>query len=111
MHGMTIGRVLLFFSFWYEEVHYPCAFVNWLTLRGDQPDPDTGMWVVEPEYGPNGKTSAVVHLGSIARSVHLLPVYGNNRVPDDFHFSYSLDVYRAFFVNHYSDHHIHEFLK
>ncbi|KIJ64676.1 hypothetical protein HYDPIDRAFT_89545 [Hydnomerulius pinastri MD-312] len=69
------------------------------------------MWVVKPEYTPSGRRSlAVVHLDSIARAAHLLPVYGPSVLPEDLHFSQSLDAFRAFYVSRYADHHMHEFL-
>ncbi|KAF8179519.1 hypothetical protein K438DRAFT_1842926 [Mycena galopus ATCC 62051] len=43
MHGIVIGRVLLFFSFVFAERVFQCALVNWLVPVGDMPDPDTGM--------------------------------------------------------------------
>ncbi|KAJ7163934.1 hypothetical protein C8R43DRAFT_1168740 [Mycena crocata] len=111
MPGMDIGRVLLFFSFTYRDTHYPCALLHWHTRVGNAPDDDTGMWVVTPEFEGNGdRHIAVVHLDSIARAAHLLPVYGSAFVEEDFHFSYSLDAFRAFFVNRFADHHTHEFL-
>ncbi|KAJ7809240.1 hypothetical protein B0H14DRAFT_3090933 [Mycena olivaceomarginata] len=109
MHGMEIGRVFLFFSFIHSDTHYPCALVQW--YRRSRQDDDTGMWVVTPEVERNcHPTLAVLHLDCIARAAHLLPVYGSELLPDDFHFSYSLDSFRAFFVNRYTDHHTHEFL-
>ena len=87
-----------------------CALVEWF-IPGDEPDEDTGMWVVRPEFYGNGRwTLAVVHLDCIARAAHLLPVFGSSFVPDELHFSDSLDVYRAYFVNNNIDHHCHEFL-
>ena len=76
-------------------------------------DPDTGMWVVQPEYEPgNGCcTLSIISLDCIVRAAHLLPVYGTSFLPEDFHFSDSLGVFRAYFVNPYIDHHSHEFLK
>ncbi|KAJ6609901.1 hypothetical protein B0H10DRAFT_2438356 [Mycena sp. CBHHK59/15] len=111
MQGMVIGRVFLFFSFTYHDTYYKCALVHWLSPHGNAPDDDTGLWVVTPESHGNGhKTMAIIHLDCIARGAHLLPVYGSSLLPEDFHFSYSLDVFRAFFVNRYIDHHAHEFL-
>ena len=69
------------------------------------------MWVVKPELDHHGKpTLEVIHMDSIARGVHLLPVYGNSRVPEDFNHHDVLDAYSSFFVNHYVDHHAHEFI-
>lgn len=111
MLGMIISRVFLFFSFTYRDTHYPCALVQWFPRHGATPDDDTGLWVVTPEaYGDGQKCLAIVHLNSIARGAHLLPVYGSALLPEDFHFSYSLDLFRAFFINCYADHHTHEFL-
>jgi hypothetical protein len=111
MLGMTIGRALLFFSFKFRGRKYSCALVHWLTPL-DQPDEDTGMWVVQPEFEGNGRrTLSIIHLDCVARAAHLLPVYGSSFLPEDFHFADSLDVFRAYFVNSYIDHHSNEFLQ
>jgi len=111
MAGLAIGRALLLFSFKHGGKTYSCALVHWL-VPGNEPDPDTGMWVVQPEYEGNGhRTLSIVNLDCIARAAHLLPVYGSSFVPDDLHFSDALDVFRAYFVNPYADHHTYEFLK
>ncbi|KAF8200520.1 hypothetical protein K438DRAFT_1822115 [Mycena galopus ATCC 62051] len=111
MLGMIIGRVYLFFSFTYRDTHYPCALVQWFPRHAPMRDDVTGLWVVTPEAYRNGqKCLAVIHLDSIARAAHLLPVYGASSLPENFHYSYSLDAFRAFFVNSYADHHVHEFL-
>jgi hypothetical protein len=110
MQGMVIGRVRLFFSFASDRKRYSCALVEWF-IPQDEPDEDTGMWVVKPEFYSNGqRTLAVVHLDCIARAAHLLPVFRSSFVPDELHFSDSLDVYHAYFVNNNIDHHCHEFL-
>ncbi|KAJ7876978.1 hypothetical protein B0H13DRAFT_2547938 [Mycena leptocephala] len=49
MCGLVVGRVLLFFSFTFSNKEHQCGLVHWLVPVGDAPDPDTGMWVVEPE--------------------------------------------------------------
>jgi hypothetical protein len=111
MAGLAIGRALLLFSFKHGGKTYSCALVHWL-VPGNEPDPDTGMWVVQPEYEGNGhRTLSIINLDCIARAAHLLPVYGSSFVPDDLHFSDALDVFRAYFVNPYADHHTYEFLK
>ncbi|KAJ7673067.1 hypothetical protein DFH06DRAFT_1358827 [Mycena polygramma] len=111
MSGMVIGRTLLFFSFMHRDTHYPCALVHWYSPVANGADADTGMTVVRPEFERNGRKSlAVIHLDSVARATHLLHVYGTSFLPEDFHFSYSLDVFRSFFVNRFADHHTHEFL-
>jgi hypothetical protein len=111
MPGMTIARVLLFFSFTFNDTYYPCALVHWL-VPGTEPDEDTGLWVVQPEFECNGhRTLSIIHLDCVARAAHLLPVYGSSFIPDNFHFSDSLDAFQAYFVNRYIDHHSHDFIK
>ncbi|KDQ60110.1 hypothetical protein JAAARDRAFT_125829 [Jaapia argillacea MUCL 33604] len=111
MRGMVMGRVKLFFAFSYEGTRYPCALVEWLEVVGDEPDEVTGMWVVKPEYLGNGRRSmAVIHLDCIACSAHLIGVYGSGFLPEDFHFSFTLDAFRSFYVNKYGDHHLHQFV-
>ncbi|KAJ7234268.1 hypothetical protein C8J57DRAFT_1453129 [Mycena rebaudengoi] len=110
MGGIIIGRVRLFFSFVFQGQDYECALVNWLVPVGVAPDPDTGMWVVEPERERGALTMAVIPVDSIARAAHLIGVYGMAALPEDFHFSESLDAFDTYFVNRYADHHMHEFL-
>ena len=110
MEGMEIGRVLLFFSFEYRHKNVSCALINWF-VHGDVRDPDTGMWTVRQEFDRRGEpTLEVIHLDSIAWAAHLLPIYGQSRVPEDFDYHAALDTYNSFFVNHYIDHHAHEFI-
>ncbi|KAJ7616603.1 hypothetical protein FB45DRAFT_1034921 [Roridomyces roridus] len=110
MSGLVVARVLLFFSFLFGGKNFECALVNWLVPVADAPDPDTGMWVVEPEREGGVRTAAIIEVGSIARGAHLIGVYGTNPLPEDFHFSDSLDAFNTYFVNPYADHHMHEFL-
>ncbi|KAJ6517770.1 hypothetical protein DFH09DRAFT_1251301 [Mycena vulgaris] len=111
MSGIVIGRVLLFFSFGFAEKLYECALVSWIVPVGNTPDPDTGMWVVEPERQRGGALSlGIVNVDAIARAAHLIGVYGTAALPEDFHFSSSLDAFDNYFLNPYADHHMHEFL-
>jgi hypothetical protein len=110
MEGMVIGRVRLFFSFRYGGQCYPCALVEWF-IPGNEPDSDTGMWVVRPEFQGNGRRIvAIIHIDSIARAAHLLPVFGSSFIPKELHFIDALDVYRAYFINNNVDHHCNTFL-
>ena len=110
MEGMEIGRVLLFFSFYYRRKPHSCALINWF-VHDNKPDPDTGMWTVQMECDQKGVPNVqVIPLESIARGAHLLPVYGNTRIPDDLSHHDSLDSFCSFFVNHFIDHHTHEFI-
>lgn len=110
MKGMEIGCVLLFFSFHYHRKDYSCALINWF-IHTDQLDNDTGMWMGESECDQNGHPMVqVITIDTIACAAHLLPIYGSSRVPDDFSHHEALDRYRSFFVNHFVDHHAHEFI-
>ncbi|KAJ7680040.1 hypothetical protein B0H17DRAFT_943571, partial [Mycena rosella] len=53
---------------------------------------------------------AIIPVDSIARAAHLIGVYGTAALPEDFHFSDSLDAFDTYFLNPYPDHHMHEFL-
>lgn len=114
MKGMSAVRVLLLFSFEHEGVVYPCALVEWFKTYGAHPDKETGMWRVRPQYVGAGQHAArlvtVVHLKSFLRGVHLLPCFGNRPLPYPFSYTYSLDVFEAFYVNRYADHRAHELI-
>ncbi|KAH9946447.1 hypothetical protein B0H21DRAFT_779117 [Amylocystis lapponica] len=108
MRNMLVGRVLRFLSFVYDNVRYPCALVEWLLVEGEHPDRLTGMWVVRPEMVHGKRTVGLVHLDCVVRACHLIGVYNRTYLPSDFHFSYSLDAFSAFYVNKYVDYHSHE---
>ena len=106
MRGLDIGRVHLFFSFTHDDVEYPCALIEWYDHIADSPDEDTGMWIVKPV--PDN--SAIIHLDSILRCTHLIPVFGQNFVDRSLGltFSDSLDAFLFYYVNKYVDHHMHK---
>lgn len=110
MEGMEIGRVLLFFSFSYRRRDFSCALINWF-VHDPERDQDTSMWTVNLECDRRGRpTVEVIDVDSIARGAHLLPIYGASRVPDNFSYHDALDSFNSFFVNHFVDHHAHEFI-
>ncbi|KAI6131316.1 hypothetical protein EDD17DRAFT_1777720 [Pisolithus thermaeus] len=97
MGGLCIGQVFLFFSFIYNNIKYPFL---------DKPDKDTGMWVVQPDYDVDGGLDMdVVHIHSILRGAHLIPVYGHTHLLADIQYTNSLDVFQAYYVNKYINHH------
>ncbi|KAF8162169.1 hypothetical protein K438DRAFT_1618578, partial [Mycena galopus ATCC 62051] len=59
--GMSVVCVRLFFSFTYDGVDYPCALVEWFKKVGRSPDPETGMWIVEPEMKGKSRLMTIVH--------------------------------------------------
>ncbi|KIJ20073.1 hypothetical protein PAXINDRAFT_107771 [Paxillus involutus ATCC 200175] len=109
MAGMTIARVICFFSFKYDYTLYPCAVVRWFDTVGGAPDEDTGMWIVRPAFRANRTPHiAVIHIDAIYRAAHLIPIYGRHPVPLDIKYYHSYDTFRAFYVNKYADHHAFE---
>jgi hypothetical protein len=106
MSGMTVVRIILFFSVEYNGMHYPCALVEWFHKVGC--DPVTGMWVVRPDRTRGRRDRTVVHLDCFLRAAHLIPVFGKEKMPPDFKYSYSLDTFEAYYVNKYIDHHAYE---
>jgi len=109
MRGLEVARVHLFFSFKYQNITYPCALVQWYSHDGDEPDEDTGMWIVEPDSYPDGSPLvAVIHLDSILRAAHLIGVYGEDILPKGIPLVHTLDIFHSYYVNKYIDHHAFE---
>lgn len=107
--GMSAVRIKLFFSFTYEGDEYPCSLVEWFKKVGRSPEKETGMWVVKPDKDHHGaQFTSVVHLDTILRGAHLIPVFGKGFLPPNFRHNWSLDSFKAFFVNRYADHHANE---
>ncbi|KAF9240171.1 hypothetical protein BU15DRAFT_87691 [Melanogaster broomeanus] len=112
MLGMEVARVYCFFSFIHTDGQtFPCALVHWFDRIIDVPDELTGMWMVAPSFLEDGSHNlAVVHIDSIIRCAHLLPIFGKENVPTLVHCHNSLDVYRAFYVNRFADYHTYDLL-
>ncbi|KAJ3748188.1 hypothetical protein EV360DRAFT_57070 [Lentinula raphanica] len=111
--GLSVARVLLFFSFEHEGTVYPCALIHWFNTYGQRCDRKTGMWMVRPAFRDQARQNpclAVVHLDALIRSVHLIPVFGSQALPADLQPHHSLNVFKTFYVNKYADHHANEIL-
>ena len=110
--AMFVGQVLLFFSFNFRGCdYYPCALVKWFKAIGKGPCPLTGMWRVQPEFDGNKRVMSVIHVESIIRGVHLIPIYGQHFNTDpELDYSHSLDAFQAFYVSPYSDYHVFQLL-
>ncbi|KIJ09968.1 hypothetical protein PAXINDRAFT_47340, partial [Paxillus involutus ATCC 200175] len=64
--GLYVAQVISLFAFRYWNVYYPCVFVRWFTPIGNEPCPNTGMWMIEAEYDDGGDYLVdVIHLDSI----------------------------------------------
>jgi hypothetical protein len=102
-------QILAIFSFVHDNVFYPCALVQWFTYIADKPDEAMGMWVVQPDQNADGSPAiGVIHLDSVLHGAHLMPVFGDNLMPIDLCMENSLDMFQAFYVNMYIDHHAFE---
>jgi len=113
MRALRVVRVKMFFSFTFRGVEYPCALVEWFKTIGLAPDKVTGMWKVKPDIDGTGaarhRSTTVLHMDTFLRGAILLPAHnGSQFMPHDFHHSYTLDVFEAFYVNKYADHHSNE---
>jgi hypothetical protein len=109
MHGLDVARARLFFSFKYRDQVYPCALVQWYCCIGDEPERDTGMWVVKPETNADGSSRmAIIHLDTIIRGAHLIGVYGDQYIPTNLTFNDSLNAFYSFYVNKFIDNHASE---
>ncbi|KLO04526.1 hypothetical protein SCHPADRAFT_792947, partial [Schizopora paradoxa] len=101
--------VRLFLSVVHRRTRYDCALVHWYNVVGQEPDALTRMWVVKPDnYRDGSPRLSVVHVETILRAAHLIPVY-DKEVIDKYHrHETSLDTFKKFFVNKCADHHAHE---
>lgn len=109
--GLLAARVLLFMSFKHLGITYPCALVTWFSAIGDEPCPDVGMWMVEPDIDHRGqRIMDIIHVDTILRGAHLIGIYGDSFLPRHFKHSETLDRFKAFYINKYADHHTHEII-
>ena len=94
-----------------EDV-FECALIHEFCKSFTDPDPDNGLWVFEPDNDNNGyRIMSVVHLDSIIRAAHLLPVFKDDTpIPREINFTHTLDVFKAFYLNKYIDYHAFETL-
>lgn len=110
MRGLEVARVLSFFSFVFNSEEYQCALIHWFCRVDSEPDKDTGMWIVEPEFNIDEQPHiAVVLVDSIYRAAHLIPVFQTNcYVSRSLTMHDTLDTFKCFYVNKFVDHHAFE---
>ena len=109
IHGLDVVRLLAVFSFFWSGKYHHCALVRWFTHVAEEPDINTGMWVVQPDYNADGSPAVgVIHLDSVLQAAHLMPVFGNRFLPLDLTANHSLDTFQSFYVNKYIDYHAFE---
>lgn len=109
IRSFDVVRLLALFSFVHAGQHFPCALVRWFTYVADEPDEVMGMWVVRPDNNEDGSPAiGVIHLDSVLRAAHLIPVFGNIPMPIGLHAEQSLDLFQTFYINKYIDYHAFE---
>lgn len=108
MKGLHAARVRLFIGFYFRGKRYPCALVQWFSEVDNAPDHDTGMWIVEPDFNDDGSCfTTVIHIDTVMREAHLIPVYGPDFIPLNVTSANSLDTFRCYYVNKFADYHAH----
>ena len=107
MCGMEVAQAICFFSFLYLGVTYPCTLVHWFGCISEEPDDDTGMWMVAPDLDCTGEKPVlmVIHIDCIFCAAHLIPIFRDLFVPDKVTLDTSLDYFKGFYVNQFVDHH------
>ena len=108
MQGLWVVRIKLLFSFSFEGVDYPCALIEWFQTIDNHPDSDTGLWKVKLDMTHGEHNMSMLHLDMFLCGAHLLPVFGDHPLPQNFHNSFTLDLFHTYFVNNFIDHASHE---
>lgn len=106
--GLVVGRVHQFFMLNFGHSHHPCAIIHDFELVGEGPDEDMGLWIVEPAFSNNQPRFRIISLHDIFRAAHLIPVYDDERIPNEFKHTETLDHFDRFYVNKYIDYHAFE---
>jgi len=108
MCNLRVARIRSFFSFEYGSETHCCALVHWYKLWRDEPDDDNRMYIVQPDIISGYRNMAVITVDSIIRAAHLLPIFDETRLDHSLNYTHSLDVFKAFYVNHLVDPHAYE---
>lgn len=109
IRGVDVVRLHALFSFVWRGQYYPCALVRWFTHTAEEVDHDMGMWVVQPDDDDDGLPAVgVIHLDSVLRAAHLMPVFGNSFIPIGLTPDRTLDIFQSFYINKYIDYHAFE---
>ena len=107
MRGMNVVHIQLFFFFSHNSKLYPYALVSRI---GRSVDRETGMWKVRLDIRQGQHLCSVIHLDSVLRGAHLLSIFGHSFLPINFDYTYSLNAFAGYYVNHFADHHSHEII-
>ena len=114
MSGFMVAHVRLFFKLEYGGVSHSYALIHDYTTCGEEPDKDTGMWIVRHAlHGTRRPQAQVICISDILCAAHLIPVFsGLVPIPDDLKHTECLDYpeFCTFYVNQFVDHHAFEIL-
>ena len=111
VNNLNVVRVLALLSFSRCGRAFQCALVHWFSTFGDEPDPDTGMWIVVPDYNRRGyRNVLVIHVDSIVCVAHLYPIFDKSKLPSSLNYTHSLDYFAAFYLSKYIDPHTFQLL-
>ena len=66
------------------------------------------MWVVTPDYFCHALNLSVIHIDSIFRAAHRLPIFDATTLPRTLNHTKALDSFCGFYVNEYADSHAYE---
>ena len=108
MRNLRVARVYSFFSFNYGLETHSCALVHWYRLWRNEPDCDNGMYIMQPEFISGWRNVSVISVDYIIRAAHLLPIFDDSCLDRSLNYTHSLDVFKAFYVNHFIDPHAYE---
>ncbi|KAG1720847.1 hypothetical protein EDB19DRAFT_1589336, partial [Suillus lakei] len=52
-----------------------CTLIHWFKLIANEPNPDIGMWMVQPSfYADSSQKLSIIHVDTIIHACHLLPI-------------------------------------
>ena len=110
LHGLDVCRIFLFFTFVHKNTLYSCALIQWFSLISNEPDEDTGMWMVKPDIHRDGSRHlTIIHIDAIYRAAHLMPAFRTARFIDrSLGMHDSLDSFSVFYINKFADHNAFE---
>ncbi|KAG1855266.1 hypothetical protein F4604DRAFT_1883246 [Suillus subluteus] len=88
---------------------FPCALVHWFKAIVNEPNPDTGMWMVQPSFhADSSRELSIIHVDTIIHACHLIPIFDSDFTPENLTLHNVLDIWLNFYVNRFVDHHTFE---
>ncbi|KAG1887713.1 hypothetical protein F4604DRAFT_1570801, partial [Suillus subluteus] len=110
LDGLAVTRVLHFLSFKYQMKYLQYTVVHWFSYVMESQDPDTGMYIVASSTTNDGTPDiSIIHINDcMFCAAHLIPIYGTNSLPCKITPHDSYNVFHAFYINKYADHHAFE---